>query len=560
MSRILKLVLVLTTLVLFSFAAPEVNAVTVIIGSSNDLSRYPFGRDPGAASSAFPDFGAGGAYQQVYASSAFSSPVTITQIAFASKSQSTSGPGTATYNFNIGLSTTAAGPNGLSTNLPANRGADFAQVFSGPLTATITANDQFDLVIDIVPFTYNPANGNLLLDVGTNAPTQFTGGQVLYYNAGFSSSTSRTANPSGGEGGAFTDGFGLETRFTTAGPTAASVTLSGQVTDANGGALPGVAMRLVGGTSSTAITDANGQYRFENLDADNFYTVMPEFANYHFLPTSRSFSLVANESEAVFSALPDAVASANAIDSNEYFVRQQYLDFLNREPEQQGLEYWSDQLNRCNADTDCVRQRRVAVSAAFFDSLEFQQTGAYIYRLYEGTLGRDPSYVEFTADRRRVVGGANLDADKVAFASEFVARPEFVQKYEANLPTQSFVAALLLTLRNATSVDLSSEKANLIALYNSGGTLSERRGRVVAEIAQNASFATTVYNRAFVQMEYFGYLRREIDADGYAFWLNVLNERDAGNYRGMVCSFITSTEYQRRFGTVVTRSNRECGR
>jgi hypothetical protein len=63
-----------------------------------------------------------------------------------------------------------------------------------------------------------------------------------------------------------------------------------------------------------------------------------------------------------------------------------------------------------------------------------------------------------------------------------------------------------------------------------------------------------------VQMEYFGYLRRDTDADGYRFWLDVLNNRDAGNYRGMVCSFLTSTEYQRRFGTVVTRSNSECGR
>jgi len=60
-------------------------------------------------------------------------------------------------------------------------------------------------------------------------------------------------------------------------------------------------------------------------------------------------------------------------------------------------------------------------------------------------------------------------------------------------------------------------------------------------------------------MEYFGYLTRGADPDGYAFWLNVLNNRDPQNYRGMVCSFLTSTEYQHRFGTVVTRSNAECG-
>jgi hypothetical protein len=46
---------------------------------------------------------------------------------------------------------------------------------------------------------------------------------------------------------------------------------------------------------------------------------------------------------------------------------------------------------------------------------------------------------------------------------------------------------------------------------------------------------------------------------GYDFWLNTLNNRDQNNYRGMVCSFITSAEYQQRFSSVVTRSNADCG-
>ena len=558
MTRLPGLFLVLTTVVLLSFAASAVNAATLIIGSSNDISRYAFGMDPSGATSQFPDFVAGGTYQQVYAKSAFSGPITITQIAFASSAQGSSGPGTGTYDFNVALSTTAAGPNGLSTDLAANRGGDFTQVFSTPITATLTASDQFDLVINIIPFTYDPASGNLLLEVTINSTTQFTGGPVLYFRAGFDPSTSRAYNPAGG--GAQTDGFGLRTRFITGAPTAASATISGQVTDANGAALPGVVMRLSGSTSSTAITDANGKYLFENLDAADFCTVTPELANYHFSPASRSFSLVGNTTDAVFSASPDAVASTNAIDSNEYFVRQQYLDFLNREPDHQGLLYWSNRLNQCNADAGCLRERRIDVSAAFFKSLEFQKTGSYIYRMYAGALGRPLSYVEFAADRGRVVGGANLDADKAAFAGEFVARPEFVQKYQANLSAESFVDALLQTLRNATSVDLSSERADLITRYNSGDTLNESRGRVVADMAENAAFATVVYNPAFVQMEYFGYLRREIDADGYAFWLNVLNDRDAGNYRGMVCSFITSTEYQQRFGSLATHSNADCAR
>ena len=89
------------------------------------------------------------------------------------------------------------------------------QVFSGPLAATITRNDQFDLIIDITPFTYDPANGNLLLDVTMNSATLFSGGSTLYYRAGNSSNISRAANPANAPGGAFvTQGFGLQTRFT----------------------------------------------------------------------------------------------------------------------------------------------------------------------------------------------------------------------------------------------------------------------------------------------------------------------------------------------------------
>jgi hypothetical protein len=513
--------------------------------------------DPSSATSAFPDFGAGGTYQEVYASSAFSGPVTITQIAFSSSSTLTSGPGTATYNFKLALSTTAAGPNGLSTDLAANRGGDFVQVFSGQHIATITRNDQFDIVIDIVPFTYDPANGNLLLELTMNSPTQFTGGTTLYLRAGNSSDTSRAYDPVGA--GASTDSFALLTRFTTAAPTASGANVSGQVIDENGATVPGVVIHLQGATLATAITDGSGKYRFENVDANNFYTVTPELANYHFQPADRSFSLVGNKTDAVFTASVDAAVLANPIDSNEYFVRQQYLDFLGREPDQQGLAYWSGRLKQCKEDADCLRVQRIDVSAAFFKSLEFQKTGSFIYRSYEGALGRPPSYAEFNQDRLQVVGGANLDTDKAAFAGEFVARTEFVQKYQANLSAESFVDALLQTLRDATAVDLSSERADLIAQYNSGNTLADSRARAVADLAENDAFAAAIYNQAFVQMEYFGYLRRDADPEGYAFWLNVLNDRDAGNYRGMVCSFITSAEYQQRFGTVVTRSNAECG-
>ena len=59
-------------------------------------------------------------------------------------------------------------------------------------------------------------------------------------------------------------------------------------------------------------------------------------------------------------------------------------------------------------------------------------------------------------------------------------------------------------------------------------------------------------------MQYFGYLRRDADPGGYDFWLNVLNNREPNNYRGMICAFLTSIEYQERFGLFLRRSNADC--
>ena len=77
-------------------------------------------------------------------------------------------------------------------------------------------------------------------------------------------------------------------------------------------------------------------------------------------------------------------------------------------------------------------------------------------------------------------------------------------------------------------------------------------------MAEGNEFRSAVYNPSFVLMEYFGYLQRDMDPDGFNFWVNVLNNGDPGNYRGMVCSFMTSAEYQLRFSPVITHSNREC--
>ena len=82
------------------------------------------------------------------------------------------------------------------------------------------------------------------------------------------------------------------------------------------------------------------------------------------------------------------------------------------------------------------------------------------------------------------------------------------------------------------------------------------RARVVRDIAEHPNLAKAELNRAFVLMQYFGYLRRnpndtpDTDYTGYDFWLTKLNQFN-GDYIAaeMVKAFISSSEYRRRFGT-----------
>lgn len=342
-------------------------------------------------------------------------------------------------------------------------------------------------------------------------------------------------------------------------PTAANGMISGRVTDSHGAPVAGTVIQLSGSQTRKAITDAQGSYHFNEVETNGFYTVTPARANYTFSPASKSFSLVGNRTENDFTGISGG-DTANPLDVSEYFVRQQYLDMLGREPDAAGFNYWSDQINVCGADGDCISARRRDVAAAFFMEREMQLTGSFVYGLYKGTLGRMPLYNEYTADRVQVVGGSDLEARKQAFADGFVRRAEFAQRYELNTSAESFVDALVENLRQSSGVDLSNQRGSLITRYHSGSSQDQSRSLVVREVTDNAAFKQAEYNAAFVLSEYFAYLRRNPDARGYSFWLNVLNNGDPGNYRGMVCGFINSAEYQRRFSSVVSRSDNDCSR
>ena len=354
-----------------------------------------------------------------------------------------------------------------------------------------------------------------------------------------------------------------------AAPTATNGNISGQITDQSGNPIEGVVVRLTGALVRLTITDNNGNYRFDNVETSGFYILIPTRANYSFNPAQRSFSQLGQHTDAAFIAIAGA-ENASPLDTAEYFVRQQYLDFLNREPDQSGLEYWSAHINQCLSEPTrvadetapaCLRVRRLEVAAAFFIEQEFQESGGYVYRLYKAGYGEQesyrPGYAQFQPDRGRLVGGPNLTQGKLDFANLFVERAEFKARYPETMSAAQFVAAVLETVQQGTGLTFnSSQRDALINDVNSGG-----RGLMMRNLADAPAFAQApgVYRRAFVLMEYFGYLRRDPDQAGYDFWVQVMSSAEAHNYRGMVCAFTTSAEYQRRFSAVVTHTNGECG-
>jgi hypothetical protein len=209
------------------------------------------------------------------------------------------------------------------------------------------------------------------------------------------------------------------------------------------------------------------------------------------------------------------------------------------------------------------------VSAAFFVEMEFQDTGYYVYRFYKASFGRQPNYAEFTADRAKVVGGSNLEASKQAFADEWVQRSGFLAAYPSTMSNTEMVNKLFDSAGLAASIYDTQRQQEILAM-NAGRS----RALVLRDVIEISDFKnipnpndpryselkqTSQYNPAFVLMQYFGYLRRDVDPAGYAFWLDIVNNREPNNYRAMVCAFLTSREYQLRFGSEVTRSNADCG-
>jgi len=240
-----------------------------------------------------------------------------------------------------------------------------------------------------------------------------------------------------------------------------------------------------------------------------------------------------------------SAATSNPIDDIPFFVTQQYIDFLGRLPDKIGFQNWVDTLNGCpnggfgeNLNPDCDR---VHVSAGFFLSAEFQGRGYFAYRFYEVALDRRPTYAEFVPDMAIVGGPQSPESEvlsKQTYTAAWTQRPEFKTRYDA-LSNSAYVNALEAN----AEVTVSNKQALIDAL--NGGQMT--RGDVLRNIVESQAVADKFFNRAFVAMQYFGYLRRDPDTIGFQNWLDTINA-DPSNTRHMIFGFLFSTEYRQRFG------------
>lgn len=261
--------------------------------------------------------------------------------------------------------------------------------------------------------------------------------------------------------------------------------------------------------------------------------------------------------------------AAHPIDGPDFLVRRHYLDFLSREPDPAGRAFWLNEIMRCGLDAGCIEVKRINVSAAFFLSIEFQQTGYFVYRIHKSAYGNLPgapvpvTFGEFQTGTQQigqgvVVGEAGweqrLENNKNGFAALFVATPRFTSAYPTTMRPDTFVGALFA---NANLTPSTVERGAAIAEFGGAATTADAaaRARALLRVAENPALVQQEFNKAFVLSQYFGYLRRnpneapDTDFTGYNFWLAKLNQFD-GNFINaeLVKAFLSAGEYRQRFG------------
>ena len=223
------------------------------------------------------------------------------------------------------------------------------------------------------------------------------------------------------------------------------------------------------------------------------------------------------------------VLSSDSATENAIFVRQQYLDFLDREPASVETSAWVNALNN--------GLPRSSLIEGFMGSEEFYFRGKFIARTYLGILTRDPDHAGFRAWLEVLLDGMSREQ----IVQFFLDSGEFKAKFGSNLTDAEFVDKMYtnVLLRAADTGGLNA----WVGVLNSG---QMTRAQVALSFLDSAEFQSlsVSQNRLDVSLLYFDLLRRDPDPGGFSAWVGALN---SGVPRTSVIEgFLNSFEYEAR--------------
>lgn len=222
-------------------------------------------------------------------------------------------------------------------------------------------------------------------------------------------------------------------------------------------------------------------------------------------------------------------AMPTPLNDDTEFVRQVYRDFLNREADQGGLDYWVSQLST-------GARTRAAVVEQYLLSPEFGEKVAPVARLYFAYFLRIPDYGglmywvgEYASGNRTL----NDISDFFASSSEF-------QTTYSSLDNARFVDLIYINLFNRTPDP--DGRAYWISELDAG---NRTRGGVMTFFSDSPEYRELMAHKIYVTMTYIGLLRRAPEQGGFDYWVGRMGQGDSG--QGLIDLFLASQEYAARF-------------
>jgi subtilisin family serine protease len=212
--------------------------------------------------------------------------------------------------------------------------------------------------------------------------------------------------------------------------------------------------------------------------------------------------------------------------NSRLFVMQMYRDFLTREGDAGGVNFWVGRIDR-------NERSRAQMAEEYVNSNEFQGRIAPIVRLQFAINRAIPAFASVFAQVAQRDAGTSLEA----IGRATLAASPLAGVYNGRAEAEFIATAYTDLLGRAPT---GAENAAAVAAIASVG-----RGGFLAQLANTQEYATGSANSVYVTMMYMGMLRRGPEQGGFDFWVGVMRGGQSG--LGLVQAFLDAAEYRNRF-------------